>query len=66
VEDKFKRNNFLFGKKFDCPTEFELENQEKTKLNLVVIYKGLKPLRKNPINSPKISPGRIFMNMNLY
>jgi hypothetical protein len=28
LADKFKWNNFTFGKKFKFPTEFELQNQE--------------------------------------
>jgi hypothetical protein len=40
-KDKFKRNNFPFGKKFKFPTEFELQIQELNCIEFGLNFKGV-------------------------
>jgi hypothetical protein len=66
MEDKFKRNNFPFGKKFKF--QMYVLNQKSRKQNqfeFSLNFKEIQTFKENPINSPKFSLHMIFMNMNL-
>jgi hypothetical protein len=41
VVDKFKRNNFPFGKKFKFPTEFDLKFRKQKQVAFGLNFKGV-------------------------